>query len=884
MRLLDSIHFRLSTIFNRSRLSTDMEDELRSHIQLRADDLERLGLPRREAERRARLEFGAPSRIKEECNEAVGGTFIESFRQDLRFGLRMLRKSPGFTAVAVATLALGIGANAVVFAVMNAMILRPLKVPDPQSLYGLEHGSDNGYQSYPDYIDLRDRNRTFDGLAAYNISQAALSTGDSPSETWVEEVSGNYFDVLRIQPYLGRMIHASDEQGPNSAPYIVLGYAYWHSHFQDDRSIVGRTVALNKHPYTIVGVAPPEFHGTILFFHPDIYVPIVNQEQLDGANFLNSRGYRWIFESLGHLKPGVTPAQATADINSIGAELDKTYPNEDHGRMAFDLARPSLYGNFLGRPVRAFLAALTLLSALILVAACTNLGSLFASRAADRSRELAMRLALGASRARILRQLFTEALLISLMGGAVGLYAAVLLMRALSAWQPFPRYPLNVPVSPDAHVYGVALLLTLASAFLFGSVPVRQILRMNPNDAFKAAPAHALGRRITVRDLLLSAQIAICALLVTSSLVAVRGMARSLHSNFGFQPQNAILVDTALTMAGYTGDAVPPMQKKMIEALKTIPGVTDVGSIDQAPLTEGGNTSTFFSDNTADLRPSNAAAEGYLYNISPGYLEAAGTTLLAGRSFLWQDDKTAPRVAIVNRKFADELFGSVTGAVGRDFKLREGTRVQVAGVVEDGKYFGLAEDPQTAVFLPLLQSPANVTCMVVRSAADPQAVTASIESTLHGLDPGLPIFVQTWNKSLEGALFPARVAAMSLGVLGLMGAVLSITGVFGLAAYSVSRRRRELGIRMALGAQRKQVLEAALGRAFKLLAFGSSMGLILGILASRVLAYIVFQATPRDPVVLAGVVAAMMSLGLLATWIPAQRALSIDPSKLLRED
>jgi predicted permease len=883
MKFLDSLRFRIATLFRRSQLNVDLEEELRSHIQHRADDLLRSGLPRAEAERRARIEFGGHVRYKEESREAAGGTFIESLIQDVRFALRMLRKSPGFTAVAVVTLAVAIGANAVVFGVLDALILRPLNVPQPQSLYGIERGNDQAVnQSYPDYLDLRDRNRSFDDLAAYNVTGVGLDTGNNPSSSWILEVTGNYFDALGIQPYLGRFFHSSDEHGPNSAPYIVLTYAFWHTHFQDDRGVVGRTVQLNKHPFTILGVAPAQFRGTLVFVFPDFWVPIVNQEQIEGVNVLNARGNRGILMVLGHLKAGVTPAQAVADLNSIGSYLEKTYPKDD-GQMTFSLTRPGLTGDWLGRPLRAFLTGLMLLAGLILLAACANLGSLFAARASDRSRELAVRLALGAGPARILRQLFTEAVLISLIGGAVGLWGSVWLLRVLSVWEPLPTAPLHIPVNPDANVYAVALLLSLASAFLFGAVPVRQVLHTDPYQVIKSGSTGAVGRRITIRDLLLVVQIAICAVLVTSSMVAVRGLVRSLHSSFGFEPRNAMLVETALNMAGYSGDALPTMQKRMVSALETIPGVKSVGLVDRLPLYYGANSTNVFSDKTSDLRPANAAAEAMIYNISPAYFDAAGTTLLAGRALTWHDDKNAPRVAVVNREFASKIFGSATNVVGRYYKSN-GSRIQVVGIVEDGKYASLAEDPQPAMFLPILQSPSSQACLVVRSNTDPQQLTAAIKSTVQNLDAALPFEIRTWNQELESALFPSRMATLSLGVMGVMGAMLSITGIFGMAAYSVSKRKRDLGIRMALGAQRKEVLQAALGRAFKLLAFGSAAGLLLGILASRVLAFIVYQATPRDPLVLAGVVLAMAFLGLLATWIPAQRALSLDPLTLLREE
>jgi predicted permease len=804
---------------------------------------------------------------------------LETLFQDLRFALRVLRKPPGFAVVAVLTLAVAIGANAVVFSAINGFILRALNVPRAKSLYILEHGTDNdSSESYPDYVDLRDRNRSFDGLIAYNIDQAALDTGKNPSRAWIYEVSGNYFDILGIQPYLGRLIHASDDRAPD----IVLTYAYWHSHFQDDRSVVGSVLQLNRHPFTVIGVTPPGFRGTVLIFSPDLFVPMVNQEQGDT---LNARGNRWISEVLGHLKPGATPAQAVADLNSIGFYLEKTYPKE-HALMRFSLERAGLPGGGFSRALQAFLAGLMLLAGLILLAACANLGSLFAARAADRSREVALRLALGAARARILRQLFTEALLISLMGGAVGLWGSVVLLHWLGVWQPFPQYPIHMPVDPDANVYGVALLLSLASGFLFGMVPVKQVLRTHPYQIIKSGSTGSVGRRFTARDFLLGAQIAICAVLVTSSMVAVRGLVRSLHSNFGFDPRNAMLVDTDLNMAGYKADSVPAMQKRMIGAMGSISGVTSVGLVNIPPLEAACcSESNIFTDKTADLRPSNAAAQVIRFSISPEYLQVAGTHLLAGRDLTWHDDKNAPRIALVNRLFASRMFGSAASALGQYYKVDDGTRIQVVGIVEDGKYSpNIAEDLRPAMFLPILQSPSTDAWLVVRSNRNPQQLAAAIRTKLRELDAGLPTFIQTWNQAMDGALFPSRMAALSLGVLGVMGAMLSVTGIFGIAAYSVTKRLKELGIRVALGAQRKELLQAALGRAFKLLGFGSAAGLLLGILASRVLAFIVYQATPRDPLVLAGVVFAMSLVGLLATWIPARRALSIDPMVLLREE
>jgi predicted permease len=893
MRLLDSLRFRFAALFQRAQTRTEIEEELRAHIELRADDLVNAGMARKEAERRARIEFGATLKYKDEIHRELGSHLFETLLQDIRFSLRALGKSPGFTLAAVFTLALAIGANAVVFSILNGVLLRPLSVPDPKSLYALQHADDTYIvQSYPDYIDLRDHTSSFNGLAAYTISAAAFDTGQNPSIPWIYEVSGNYFDTLEVQPELGRVFHAADEHGPNSAPYIVLGHAFWQSRFQGDPGVIGRVVRINKHPFTIIGVTPATFGGTLLFFSPDFYTPMVNSEQIDGISNLNNRRERWVFEILGHLKPGVTPAQAVADLNNAGAAMEKANPKDD-SNMTYSLVRPGLHGDFLAPATRGFLSGLMVLSTLILLAACANLGSLFAARAADRSREVALRLALGSSRNRILRGVFTESILISIAGGVIGVLGSFVLLRALSAWQPFPRFPIKVPVEPDANVYLVALLLTIASGFLFALVPVRQVLRTRPYEIIKSGGAGLIqgrtARRMTLRDVLLVVQIAICAVLVTSSVVAVRGLMRSLHSNFGFDPENVLLVNTDLAASGYPKDTIAPTQRRLLDVLDSIHGVNSVAMVGPfQPLTMGGNTRDVFTDGATDFRASNAATVAYDYNVSPGYFRAAGTAILAGRDISWHDDPDAPRVGLVNRQAAVKLFGSMNAAMGNHFKLADGSRVQIVGIVEDGKYFNLAESPESAIFLPILQEPTSQTWAIVRPRSgqpvDPEALSNSIRAKIRDVDAELPVYIQPWAKEMDGALFASRVATVALGVLGGMGVMLALTGIFGMAAYSVSRRIRELGIRMALGASRVQVLRTALNRPLQLLLFGSIAGLTLGLLATRILASIVYQATPRDPIVLAAVLAAMSLLGLFATWIPAQRALSVNPLILLREE
>ena len=807
---------------------------------------------------------------------------------DVRLALRQARKAPGFALTAVLTLALAIGANAIVFSVLTALILRPLNVPRPENLFMLEraYGSETTpSESYPDYRDLRDRNRSFDSLVLYNImGGVGLDTGHgNPSVVWPYMVSGNYFDALGIQPYLGRFIHASEEHGPNSVPEIVLSYALWNSHFNGDPAAVGRTVQINKHPFTIIGVAPPDFRGTELFFAPDLWAPIVDSPQISDWNSLEERGNHSAW-AIGHLKPGLTPVAATSDLNTIAASLAKAYPKSDDG-LKFSLSRPGLAGNTLGRPTRAFMLGLMLLAGLILLAACANLGSLFAARAADRSREIAVRMALGSRRQLILRQLLTAALLVSLAGGVCGIAGAIVILRALSTWRPIPNIPINVPVNPDANTYGLAFLLAVFSGLFFSLVPVRQILRSDPWQIIRSGTTSVGStRRFTLRDVLLGLQIAICAVLVTASLVAVRGLGRSLESNYGIQPRGVMLVHTDLQMAGYDTNQRVQMQKRMLDAAAAMPGVTAVGYADRLPLSIGGGDSDVYTDTTIDFRPTTAVADAQNFNVSPDYFRAAGTALLSGRTFTMHDEDKTPVVAVVNREFARKVFGSVDKAIGSHFKFWGGNRAEVVGVVEDGKYGTLAEDTKPAMFFSFLQHPSSDTWLVVRSERDAREVAAALQRSMRSLDPALPLEIRTWHNELDSALFAARVATVSLGVLGLLGAMLAITGIFGMAAYTVSKRLRELGIRIALGAGHRKVLGAALGRTFRLLAIGSLAGMILGLLATRVLSYIVYQATPKDPVILSGIVLTMLSVGLVAALVPARRALAVDPMILLRDE
>ncbi|PZR72978.1 MAG: permease [Chthoniobacterales bacterium] len=803
---------------------------------------------------------------------------MEDLLQDIRYALRGLRKSPAFTLVALLTLMLSIGANVVVFGIVNAVLLHPLDVKDPQNLYQLRLGPWTSYKllttSYPAYHDYQQRNNTFSEIAGYDgYSGGRLSWGNSAKIVSGYSVTGNYFEMLGVQPELGRLIQPSDDHGPNSAPYIVLSDHLWRSAFNADPGIIGTTIRLNRDSFTVVGVAPTRFHGTEQFVWPDYFISVLNH--FEAEQLADRRGRP--LTVLGRLKPGVTPEQAAENLSAIATQLAKEYPKTDTG-LPVRLVRPGLYADN-GDVIRGFLYSVTGLALLVLLAACANLASLFAARAADRSRELALRIALGASRWRLVRQLMTEAVVLSFLGGAAGLVTASLSLGILSRWQsPSDQFVVGM----DARVYLAALAFTLVSALLFGMIPARNVWQSSPLQAMKSGTSDSITlRRFTLRDLLLGAQIAICMLLVTSSLVAVRGMVRMLHAPLGFQPEGVMLADADFSLE--PGGNVPLERKKaMLEAVRSIPGVTAAGTLSK-PFFQGGiRVIPIFQPGTTELILKNSALSAYALAISPGYFEAARTRLLRGRDFSWQDTTKTPRVAIVNEAFARQMWGD-TPALGQRFIVLE-QLMEVVGVVETGKYQTLQESPQPVAYLSLSQNEDFHAWFVVRSQRTPSEMAAALERTLSSLEPNALITVQSWLDSLGVVMSPARVSAFSLGIMGLLAAMLAVTGIFGMAAYNVSRRMKELGIRVALGARSRHVMSAAVGRPIALLGFGSLVGLLLCVFANRLLDQIVYQANPRDPVVVLGAVLTMALLGLAASALPALRALAVDPSKLMREE
>ena len=873
---------RLTNFLGKRHGGERLQEEMEAHLAALTEENVRAGMSPGEAARQARLKFGSLEAVRADYHDETGLPLLEDLLRDGRYALRVLWKSPAFTLVAVCSLMLGIGANVIVFGVVNAVLLHPLAVSDPPSLYQVRQQAWAKGRllttSYPALRDFQERNTAFRGVAGYNgYSSARLSWRHSVRNVAGIETTGNYFDLLGVQPQVGRLYHAADEHGPNSAPYVVLSDGLWRSEFQADPGVVGATVQLGKAPFTVIGVAAASFHGTEQFVWPDYWIPMVNAAPVEGWDYLPGREVTAV-TMLGRLKPGVTTQQATQDLNAVALQLAKEYPLTDKG-LSLRLIHPGLYGDN-GDVIRGFLYGVSVLVLLVLAAACANLASLFAARAADRRRELAIRAALGAGRGRLLRQLLTEALVVSLLGGAAGLWMAGLLLGVLNRWQsPYGHLAVGV----DGRVYLTALGLTLVSALLFGLASARQVWQSHPMQAMKGGPVDAVSRHgFAPRDLLLVAQIAVCTLLVTAALVAVRGMMSLLHTPLGFHPQGALLAEADLSQIDPGGDAVFIKEQAMLEAVRSVPGVVAAGVVSRVPMTGGLHGVPIFPPGTTEFTLDHAVLSPYVFSISPGYLEAAGTRLLEGRNVSGYDIAQTPFVAVVNAALARKMWGGVV-AVGQRF-IVSGHLTEVVGVAEDGKYHDLLEPSQPAMYLPWSQDRRGSAIFVARSPRAQSETAAALERALAGVVPDASITVQSWPDALGLELFPAWAATVALDTMGLLAAMLALTGIFGMAAYNVSRRLKELGIRVALGAPKRRVLSAAVGRPMGLLGLGSLAGLLASVSADQFLRRMVYQANPQDPVVVGGVVLTMTLLGLAACFLPALRALAVDPAKLLREE
>jgi predicted permease len=879
MRIFRIAARRFHSLFHHSLAESELNREIEFHLDQLTKENIAAGMSERDGRLAARRAFGSPEVAKEHCRDMRRVRLMEDLARDLAHALRLLKKSPAFTATAVLSIALGIGANTVVFSVLNALVLRPLPVAEPERLFFVNR-SGMPSNSFPNYRDVRDRNHVFESLFAYRITPVALDQTFGATRVWGYLVTGNYFQTLGIQPALGRFFTPAEDRVPNASPYVVLSYACWRNRFAGDPGVIGGAVRINGLPYTVLGVAPRGFHGTEVFYWAEVWIPMMMQARVESNPWLEERNTfnAWI---AGRLKPGVTVEQAEANLQTIAAQLAREHAVNEGMRLT--LSPPGLAGAAGREPARAFVAGLMLLATLVLLAACANLATLLAARAADRERELAIRVSIGAGRGRVMKQLLTESLALSVIGGAAGCGLAIALLRALSQWRAPLDFPVQFDVLPDWRVFVLCSAITLITGLLFGAAPARRAWNSEPAMSFKGLAAPVSTHRLAARDILLPVQIALCSVLVISSLVAVRGLARSFATPLGFRPDGAAVIGFDLGLAGYDETRGRRFGQRVLEEADRLPGVESVAISSCVPLSIDQSTTTLYRQDATDFRP-NHAIEAIYYYVSPGYFRTAGARLIAGRAFTFYDNEAAPRVAIVNQTLARRLFGT-EDAIGRMFLLGRRLPVQIAGVAEDGKYETLTETPKSVVFFPILQSYSPAIVLMARTHRPEIELAAEMRQMMARLNPGIAVYgVGSLRQMLGLVYLPMHAAAITLGAFGVLSLMLAVTGIYGLSTYTVSRRSREIGIRMALGAQRGTVLRFVFGRMGALVAAGAAAGLGLGVAAAGVMAGIVYRASPRDPMVIAGAVASIAVVAIIAGFGPARRATRVDPVQVLRHE
>lgn len=887
MRWLVKVRMLVRSSFYHRREESDLRDELEDHLRQEVENNLRLGMSPEEARYAAQRLIGSVALFKEECRDQRSTAFFENLARDLRYALQMLRRTPLFSAIAILTLALGIGANTFIFTFIEGVLLRSPPVSDPERLVSLNRGGSPN-MSYPNYADYRDQNHVFSNLVASRVNIVNLSV--RPRENflvWGYEATGNYFQTLGIKPRLGRFLTPADDGAPGAHPLIVISDRYWHSRFAADPNVLGRVVKLNGYPFTIIGVAPPEFTGTELILACDFWVPMSMELQIEpGNDWYHSRNASNIW-AMGRLKRGISLAQAEANLNQIAAQLARRYPKDVNPNARFDLSRPGLVGDALRKPLTSFGIVLASLAALVLLLACINLAGMLLARASDRHREIAIRLALGAGRLRLLRQLITESLLLSVIGGAAGFALASFACRLFSSWQPGFDIPFNTTLQPDRTVLLFTLALALLATLIFGLTPALQSVRTDILPSLKADLTVGRLRRLSTRDVLVIGQIALSVVLVICSALVVRSLQHALTLKLGYNPDHAVSLSFDLRLKDYTPEQSRRFSSVLLQTASGIPGFEAVGLADNLPLRVDHGNNNVISRADRPVPKVSEIRSATIYNISPGYLRAVGTRLLSGRDFDTRDRVGTPPVAIVNEALVQLLFPQ-ENPLGKRLRLSldpADKGLNIVGVVETGKYEYLGEDPHPAVFEPLQQTGIAWATLVGRGPLPPQVAAGLLRKAVLDVNPELSVSnAGSLKDQLALPLFPARMAALVLSLFGLLAMVLAATGLFALVANAVAQRTREISIRMALGAKPGQVLTAIFSRTILLCAAGILIGATATFFAGRLLTAILYGVSPRDPAAYISALTLMIAVSLLACWNPAARAIRTDPARTLRGD
>lgn len=903
LNMLSDPIYRLRSLFRRKKAEQELDDELQFHLACETAKLVQRGLSPAEATRRARLALGGPEQVKEHVRDARGTRWLEDVAQDVRYAVRTSAKNPGFTLTVVATLALGIGATTALFSVANAVLLRWLPVANPRELVVLARDPNQPYvpHSRPDYLRLRDHaGASFQGVAASHESGTAGFSMDQRGHSGatvvvnLAYVSGTYFGVLGVEPAAGRLLAKEDEAAPGANPYVVLDYGFWQRELGGDPGVLGRTVRLNHALCSVVGIARPDFHGTQVGNLPDVYAALTLYPSLVPSmrNNWDRPGRQWLTIT-ARLRSGVTVAQAEAQVTSLlgdraaefGRSAMSSGPGDGGDRSWKPTLLPGAQGysplqTLYGKPLIVLLAA----AGLLLLLACANVAGLVLARAGSRQREIAMRLAVGASRGRVVRQLLTENLVLAALGGLVGIALGAGGARLLVNLLPMEMASVKLDASPDPSMLAASFVVTVLSGLLFGLAPALRSSRQDLTEALKRSTG-GFGRLrggLPARAILVVAQVSLCLVLLVGVALLARSFAHLQAIDPGFAQDGVLLVQVQPTQNGYEGPRARAFYEQLRQRVAALPGVRAAGLSEETPL-GGGNSGGTAS---APGRPGMGAVEAY--GVSASYLAAMGIPLISGRYFSPEDETPgAPPVCLVTRSLAQRLCpgeNPIGRRLSREQQYDSRQSFEIVGVVGDARYFGLRTQPVPTVYLPV-QPAASRLALVVRTAGPSESVIPAVRRETAAIDPGVPVLMaQTMRHRLEQEVAQERLLSTLVSGFGTLALVLVAVGLYGVLALSVTSRTKEIGIRVALGARRANIIGPVLMETARMVGGGAAVGLLAAVSCVHLLARFLYGVPPFDApsfLIASGVLSVV---ALVASGVPARRAAQVNPVVALRND
>jgi predicted permease len=882
---------RLRALFARKRLDHELDEEIRFHLEMQAEDNCQAGMDPVEARRAAMRSFGGVERMKEQYRERRTLHLIDTILQDIRYAMRAMRKSPGLTLVAVLSLAIGVGANTAVFSFADGLLLRPLAVPRPGDLLILgwiDLFGESVESSYRDYIDVRDRSKTFERLAAFTSQPVAfaVNSGDVPRLRIGNLVSANFFETVGVAPEFGRDFRPEEDVVPGRDAVVILGHDFWLEQFGGDRAVLGRTVRLNGVEFTIIGVAPAGFTGLEQYARYEFYAPLMMWPRITDPNLrpLESRDLR-LTTIRGRLKAGVTQAQAQSELSVIARDLERTYSETNRNRSI--AVRTELQDRISNAPpILRLVTMLLTLSGAVLLVACANVAGLLASRAPTRAREIALRRAIGAGRGRVVRQMITESTIVACAGGMIGIGLGYVAMMMFKQIQMPTDLPVVINFGLNGRVLIVSLVAALSSAFLFGLLPAIRSSRSDLTAVMKVADAAGLGRRRFGRALLVSGQVAISVVLLVVATLIYGGFQQHITNGPGYRTDHLLTMRLNPGLARYNEVQAQQFFEQVAERARLVPGVRSVGWTARMPM--DGNVAFAIVPEGFQLPDGqrNIPISGAV--VDEGYFETMDLPLVKGRGFRKSDSSAAPRVAVVNETFVERYWPG-QNPVGKRFRLNDGGGpwVEIVGVARDAKYSFLIESPRSYIFIPYRQSPQPAMSLLVESHGDPSTLAIPLRDMVRSLNPNQPVFnVRTMEEFYRmRTIVILNVITGLIGAMGMMGLALAIVGLYGLVAYAVSLRTREIGIRLAIGAKRSEVLRMVLRQGMALAVAGLAAGLLASVGARYGLRAVfrgdvAFNAWDMAPFAL--VAAAVLAVTILASYIPARRAARVSPTIALR--